>query len=194
MSDSHGADAQLEELAPAIRGAFTKPVPEDVQDAHLIAMMQAVSDPSRMSAKPLPRRRRGFRLAAATATGFAMLSGLAFAGALPSAMQDALSDAAARAGFSLPVSAERSRADAEEAKKKAKNDEDGKGKSVSDDVHQVLNDDSLQGKEKGDAVSDVASQNRQNDERPDGSGTTETATDPPQGRGDSKKPNPPGKP
>ena len=196
MEPFHERDEQeLQAIASEVLAAFVAPIDEEVARSHMLAIMQEVSDPSRMTLEPAPRskvRRRVLRLVTATGLGLGMLTGLAFAGALPDAMQDALSDAADRAGFfSLPAS-EAHRQDADHRKDGSQTgNADGKGKSVSNDVKEVLNDDSLEGKDKGDAVSDVASQNRQNDEHANPSGVTDTATGSPPDQGNPNKPDKP---
>lgn len=188
-------DEDLDLVAEGFLRVFATPVPPEVEREHLLKIMQTVSDPSRMTASeaPRPKRlRRTFRLMLASGVGVAMLSGLAFAGALPDAMQDALSDAAAKAGITLPASDEH-RKDGDHRPAEQRSGKDGDhGKSVRDDVKKVLEDDSLEGKEKGDAVSDVASQNRQNDGHA-GQGATQTATDIPPGQS-KPKPNQSDKP
>lgn len=187
-------EQELQAIASEVLAAFVSPIDEVVARSHMLAIMQEVSDPARMSLEPAPRsgvRRRVFRLMAATGLSLGMLTGLAFAGALPDAMQDALSDAAGKAGFSLPAS-EAHRQDAEHRKDGSQTgNADGNSKSVSDDVKEVLTDDSLEGKDKGDAVSDVASQNRQDDEHANPSGVTDTATGSPPDQGNPDKPDKP---
>ncbi|MGH2687804.1 MAG: hypothetical protein ACRDKW_03215 [Actinomycetota bacterium] len=80
--------------------------------------------------------------------------------------------------------AEEKAAKAEEKAAKAEDGEDGatNGKSVAEDVHKALEQEYESGREKGDAVSDAASQNRQNDKgeapgAPEGDQTTGTDTE-----------------
>lgn len=167
------------EIADLVGAATRQEIPPEVEDTHVLAIMQAASDPGRMKLHPArpvrlgkAARRRTMRTLAATALLSAALGGMAFAGALPDAMQDALSNAAEKVGFHLPAS-EATTAARESRSEEAQNSSEH-GKSVSDDVHSVLDDETLEGKEKGDAVSDAASQNRRSDRE---EGNSETATD-----------------
>jgi hypothetical protein len=121
-------------------------------------------------------------VAAVLATG-----GLAAANTLPGPAQDAVAFVAGTVGIDLPHADDHGN---DKVKDGMDHDGDGvaddngnhygqlkhtddptasptpkPGKSVSDDVHSVQDDDSLEGRDKGDAVSDAASQNRQDDEK-----------------------------
>ena len=155
------------------------PSPE-VASKHLAAIVEAATSleaaPARLPQKSTRRRKFALRVAAVTGAAFMALGGLAYAGVLPQQMQDALSDAAAKAGFSLPVSDEREAANAAHT--------GDNGKSVSSDVKDVAHNKDLQGREKGDAVSDVADQNRQNENHPTSTATSNPSNEDPPARND----------
>jgi hypothetical protein len=174
----------LDDLVEFIRTAkavsHQAPSP-DVERRHLSAIVAATAE----APIELSRRRnmksliasRWTKIAAATVIAFGTTSGLAAANVLPAAAQNALAAAAEKVGFDLPRSSEKAHhndddsdgtSDTEDGTEEGDTNDAGtageeNGKSVADDVHAVLEDDSLEGREKGDAVSDAASQNRQNE-------------------------------
>lgn len=157
------SDPALEALVGRARKAFTSEPSDRTRQTHLARVMSVAK-------RPAVARRRTARIAAAAVMATGAFGGLAYAGALPDAIQDALSDAAAKAGFTLPAS-EAHRAGGQ-----------GGDKSVSEDVHSVLEQDFESGREKGDAVSDAADQNRRSEgsqpSNPPTSTVTDTVTDP----------------
>jgi hypothetical protein len=182
MSDEAFAD-----FVSKARSTFIAQPSIQVASRHLAAIVEVASSldyaPDQGHARPKAssrRRRFAFKLAALTGAAFMALGGLAFAGVLPQKMQDAISDAAAKAGFTLPVSDEREAANAAHAG-------DSNDKNVSSDVTDVAKDRSLTGREKGETVSDVADQNRQNEAHP--TSTASSPSDEP-----SPKDHPTGKP
>jgi hypothetical protein len=162
---------------------------------HLAAIAEATTLPPLAAPRTRKARMilgtKWFKVIAGAIAAVLSMGGLAAAQALPGPMQDVISAAANTVGIPLPDSDDDDADDAADHEKKAKDgmDHDGDGvaddngnhkgqnkpddgttddtpgKSVSDDVHTVLDDDSLEGRDKGDAVSDAASQNRQDDER-----------------------------
>jgi len=101
-------DADLREALSAIAAGVAESPSKETAAAHLDLLRQATME-FRASgdlapAKRKPRKKVAVRLAAATAIATASLGGMAYAGVLPDQLQDALSNAAAKAGFDLPAS------------------------------------------------------------------------------------------
>jgi hypothetical protein len=174
-SDARDDLSELVKAAKAV--AQQAPAPE-VERRHLAAIVEeAHTHASHTGLATRSRRdkmRKIFRPAwvkvlAIVGVALAATTGLAAAGAMPQPAQDALSRVAEKLGVDMPPSGGigqtvRERNDTGTAGEDIEGaEEDENGKSVSDDVHAVLEDESLEGAEKGDAVSGVASQNRQSD-------------------------------
>ncbi len=162
------SDPDLEVAVERVRKAFTAEPSEPKRQMHLAQVMSVAK-------RPAVARRRTARIAAAAVLATSAFGGLAYAGALPDAMQDALSDAATKAGFTLPASDAHRNGNSVDA-------DQGGDKSVSEDVHSVLDQDFDSGRDKGDAVSDAANQNRRSEgsqpSNPPTSTVTDTVTDP----------------
>ncbi len=162
------SDSDLEALVGRVRQAFVSEPSDGARQTHLAQVMSVAK-------RPAVARRRAARIAAAAVLATGAFGGLAYAGALPDAVQNALSDAAAKAGFTLPAS---------DAHRNENSVDAGQGgdKSVSEDVHGVLDQEFDSGKDKGDAVSDAANQNRGSEgsqpSNPPTSTVTDTVTDP----------------
>ncbi len=182
-----GGDSLIE-LVRAAKAAGTQPVDEATQQRHLAVIVEESKLTTANQPGFAPRSRRDkmrkiFRPAwvkalAIVGVALSATTGLASAGVMPDPAQDALSKVAEKVGVAIPASdnagkkADAPEDDAGEEGEEGTEGEDGddagtegeeNGKSVADDVHAVLEDDSLEGREKGDAVSDAASQNRQNE-------------------------------
>ncbi|MFN2610730.1 MAG: hypothetical protein ABR507_07670 [Actinomycetota bacterium] len=161
------SDERFAQFVERARSSMSAKPADELAAGHLSAIVVAASDPTLVNAPFRPKlarkrsRRLAAKLAAATAGALMALGGLAYAGVLPQKLQDALSDAAGKAGFTVPASQEHRQDLANHQANSGSN-----GKSVSGDVHKVLNDTTLTGRDKGDAVSNVASQNRENDSHP----------------------------
>lgn len=177
-------DPDLAAFRDKIQSVFIQGPSEEVASAHIAKMLAEVANPSTRPFKvPLGRRLRSslsFRVAAATAIFIGATGGLAYAGAFPDAMQDALSSAASKAGFELPVGDPGQSAPARDG---AGDSSEDSGKSVKNDVLDAVRSQYNSGREKGDAVSDAATQNRNNKDHPNGDGVERTATDDPPASG-----------
>lgn len=180
-------DGELEELDAFIRGLraayLAAPAPE-VEERHVAAIVKAArlipdkGDPVvrpaskahgpgwQVSGLPKWRRTRVMltqlfatltaKIAAGAVAAVAATSGLAVAGALPDPAQQAVSDAAARVGITLPSPG----SVADEHRK----DADAGERRVDAGVREVLEDESLEGRDKGEAVADAADANRRDGE------------------------------
>lgn len=108
----------------------------------------------------------GVAVAATAATG-----GLAATGNLPDAAQSAVANVVEKIGVHIPDPADEKRQDSDHRQDGEVGEDAGKpedagqpedaGKSVSDDVRDAVNGEYESGRDKGEAVSDAASQNRQ---------------------------------
>jgi len=186
---SNVGGGDLRELVQAAKVASQQPPAPEVQRRHLAAIVEEaqITSASQQGLAPRSRRnkmRRIFRPAwvkalAIVGVALAASTGLASAGVMPDPAQDALSKVAEKLGVDIPASdnAGKKAEDPESTEDEAGDEDTGtagedvegagtegeNGKSVADDVHAVLEDETLEGREKGDAVSDAASQNRQNE-------------------------------
>ena len=166
-----------------------------VAAAQLLEPQHTVAPRSRTRTGGLPAWRRrtvfGSLFASLTAkiAGVAVAStvaagGFAATGTLPDPAQTAVANVVEKVGITIPnpdkAAKTQEKADAKIAKTEQKaadkiakteqkDGEDGApgGKSVSEDVHKALDEEYESGQEKGDAVSDAASQNRQDDAAPE---------------------------
>lgn len=177
-------DPALAAFSEKLQSLFLQQPTDEVASGHISKMLAEVASPSARHFKvPLGRRLRSslsFRVAAVTAVFIGATGGLAYAGALPDAMQDALSSAAAKAGFELPAGDP-----GQSTAGHAPGGDPGEdsGKSVKSDVLDAVRSDYESGRDKGDAVSDAASQNRSNEDHPNGDGLEGAATDDPPASG-----------
>jgi hypothetical protein len=163
-------DGALDELGAFLRSVRTtfvqQPSPE-LERAHLAAMAEAFQmvEPRRKKMLSTVLASVWMKVAAAVASAVVATGGLAAANALPGPAQDAVASVADHVGINLPSSDDQGEAsDAQDNEGDSASEDHGK--SVSTDVHAVLDDDSLEGRAKGDAVSDAASQNRQDGDAP----------------------------
>lgn len=167
------SDEALTQFADSAREAFVGEVDASIESRHIRRLMLAERSARRAGRRPVVF---ALRLAAVTALALSMLGGLAMAGVLPQVVEDNLVRAAEKAGFDLPF---RGGHDGTES---------SSGKSVSDDVHRVQQDESLKGRAKGKAISEEASQNRQGPPTSTVTGTvTSTSTPGNSETGKSKK-------
>jgi hypothetical protein len=175
-------DPRLAAFADDLRREFSTPPAPEVADRHLSAIVE-VSQGLQGTVVPIRRKNMISTIlgtlagkVAAAALGLTVATGAAAsAGVLPDAAQDAVAKAAAKVGFTLPSSAgdevEATEAEATEVED-GDNGENGQnpttaeeGKRVDGAVRDVAQDDSLEGREKGEAVSETAPQNRQDADR-----------------------------
>lgn len=186
--DASADDEDLGELAEAIRAikaaSGTEP-DRAIQARHLALMAEDIRNldptiaggsPTHPAVTPSTPRRKSMlstlfaslsaKIAAASFAAVAATGGLAAAGALPDPAQQAVADAAAKIGLHLPSPEDDASTQQHEAPEVG---------PVNEDVQGVLEDDSLEGRDKGDAVSDAADQNRQDDgTNPTGAGEPES--------------------
>lgn len=168
------SDERFAASIDAFKASVSAPIDGVLAEKQITAIVRAAG--RKATKRSLVRRLSlGARLGVASAVLTAAMGSLAYAGVLPAQMQDALSKAATKAGFHIPSSTNH-----------GSSGSDQNGKSVSNDVHKVLDQD-LTGREKGQQVSDTADQNRQNENVP-----TSTATDHPTSRDSSKEVTPKG--
>lgn len=157
---------------------------EEVASKHISLMLaEAGASSGRSFRVPLLRRLRTsitVRIAAVTTLALGATGGLAYAGALPDAMQDAISSAAAKAGLELPLGDPDAARATQEKAEQVRSDT---AKTVNDDVLDAVRSDYESGRQKGDAVSDAANQNRKNENHPSGDGIDRAATDDPPASG-----------
>ncbi len=158
-------------FAQELKEEFVQEASPRVEAAHMAAMAAAASSlaeetagvPTSGDETPLPDPRRKTvlrslfgsaprKIATIALVAVASTSSLAAAGALPDPAQEAVAEFAQNFGVSLPSPAD------EESSENAPD-----VGPVNEDVQEVLDDDSLEGREKGEAVSDAADQNRQDD-------------------------------
>ena len=176
-------DPDLAAFSERLQSLYLEDPGGEVVSRHISMMLAEADSPSSGHFKvPLSRRLRSslsFRLAAVTAIFIGATGGLAYAGALPDAMQDALSSAASKAGFELPVGNPGQSASGQDQE----NPGEDSGKSVKTDVLDAVRSDYESGRDKGDAVSDAATQNRNDQDHPNGNGVEGAATDDPPASG-----------
>lgn len=176
-------DPALTAFSEKVQSLFLTEPTDEVASGHIAKMLAEVSSPSATHFKvPIRRRLRNslsFRVAAVTAVFIGATGGLAYAGILPDAMQDALSSAASKAGFELPVGDPGQSTSGDDG---ARNSGDS-GQRAKEDVLDAVRSDYDSGREKGDAVSDAANQNRNSQDHPNGDGPKGTATDDPPASG-----------
>ncbi|HVL82518.1 MAG TPA: hypothetical protein VM840_13090 [Actinomycetota bacterium] len=177
-TDNWLSDPRLSGFAEDVRRAYVRPVTSEIADRHLAAVaaeyqaMEGVFVPA--AARATTRRRFAVTglagKVAAAALGLTVATGAAAAaGALPAPAQDAVAKAAQKVGFTVPSSEEDAQVASEDATNTDGDEQDapaaGQGKRVDGAVRDVSKDDSLEGRDKGEAVSGTASQNRQDTER-----------------------------
>lgn len=114
LDDISVADAELNRALAELSTQLAEMPTGETMKVHLTKLKEATDElrnspgvnivPAKAPAKLKSRKRFALRLAAATAFATASLGGLAYAGVLPDQLQDALSNAAAKAGFDLPAS------------------------------------------------------------------------------------------
>lgn len=199
---SGGDLSDLAVLIEGVKAATVRPLDREVEERHLAAIKEALhlegSRDSAIQGKRRATRRRSMiagllaplwaKIAVAAGAAVLATGGLAAADVLPQPAQDAVASAAERIGLELPSSEDGEEVEAVEEEgpeDEGSPPEHAEGKSVSEDVHAVLEDDSLEGRDKGEAVADAASQNRQDAGRnPTGFGPDNHPTGPPEGSGE----------
>jgi len=198
------ADEDLTELTTLIEGVRVtciQSLDPEMEQRHLSAIVKAAhltSTGARTTGAPAPNRsarRKSMlgallaplwaKIAVAALSAVAATSGLAAANVLPAPAQEAVANVAERLfGIDLPSEDDVATGDTESEGTGAEVAANDNGKPVNDDVKAVLEDDSLQGRDKGEAVADAADQNRQDgDKNPTGFGPDNHPSAPTDGEG-----------
>ncbi|MGH2758611.1 MAG: hypothetical protein ACRDKJ_03500 [Actinomycetota bacterium] len=187
-------DPDLDRLAKLIDGvklATVQPIDAAVEQRHVAAIVDAAHAASDASPARVRRVPLWTKIAAATVAAVAATGSLAAADQLPQPAQDAVASVAERVGMNLPSSEDEDVAVTEDERSGEKEGDDTESKRVNEDVRTELEDDSLEGRDKGAAVSDAADENRRDGNTPAAENRQDEADNPPGAgeRGTSHNPN-----
>ncbi len=183
LSGKNVAGEELSELVRVAKAAGHQPPDEATEQRHLAAIMQAADLTSTDELRRKKMRKalasRWAKAGAVAAAAVVTLGGLAAANSLPGPAQDAISNAADHAGFDLPKANEKAHSDDEATGATGPTAATGptgvtgptgptgptgqRGKSHADEIHQFQETTDLTGREYGQGVAEIASQNRQNE-------------------------------
>jgi hypothetical protein len=150
-------------LIEGVKLATVRPIDTLVEQRHVAAMIEAARSTPPIA--PRPRTSRvplWTKIAAATVAAVAATGGLAAADQLPQPAQDAVASVAERVGMNLPHSPD----DVAVTEDEPTEGDTTESKRVNSDVQTVLEGGTLEGRDKGAAVSDAADQNRQDGNTP----------------------------